>query len=99
MFRSVLDSPEKQCAITVLVNGVPTAAWKGETVASVVMRVPDAGRRSPISGQLRLPYCQMGVCFECLVVVDGVPSTQGCLVPVVAGMRIESQRGPRGVAR
>jgi predicted molibdopterin-dependent oxidoreductase YjgC len=41
----------------------------------------------------------MGVCFECLVTVDGVGNRQGCLVPVAAGMRIETQRGKREAGR
>jgi hypothetical protein len=85
--------------MTVLVNGVETPAWDGETVASVLLRVPNAGRFSPVSGEPRLPYCQMGVCFECLAIVDGVASTQGCLVPLRPGMRIESQNGPREISR
>lgn len=85
--------------MSVLVNGIEIPAWSGETVASVLLRVPGAGRTSPVSGQPRLPYCQMGVCFECLAIVDGVASTQGCLVPVKPGMRIESQLGPREISR
>ncbi len=99
MFKSVLDQPGIPADMTVRVNGVETPAWNGETVASVLLRVPDAGRRSPVSGKPRLPYCQMGVCFECLAIVDGVASTQGCLVPARPGMRIESQRGPREISR
>nr|WP_234885315.1 MULTISPECIES: (2Fe-2S)-binding protein [Rhizobium/Agrobacterium group] len=83
----------------VLVNGAETPAWKGETVAGVLLRVPGAGRTSTVSGAPRLPYCQMGVCFDCLVIVDGVASIQGCMVPVKPGMRIESQQGPREIAR
>jgi sarcosine oxidase subunit alpha len=37
----------------------------------------------------------MGVCFDCLVVVDGVGNRQGCMVRVQDGMRIEIQRGKR----
>jgi len=95
----VLERTETPPEITLLVNGVETVAWEGETVASVLLRVPDAGRRSPVSGKPRLPYCQMGVCFECLAIVDGIASTQGCLVPVRQGMRIEGQRGPREISR
>ena len=32
-------------------------------------------RTTPVSGAPRLPYCMMGVCFDCLVTVDGVDST------------------------
>ena len=37
----------------------------------------------------------MGVCFDCLVVIDGIGNRQGCLVPLVEGMRIETQHGRR----
>jgi predicted molibdopterin-dependent oxidoreductase YjgC len=37
----------------------------------------------------------MGVCFDCLVVIDGRQDQQGCLVPVADGMEIETQRGAR----
>ena len=52
-------------------------------------------RRTPISGAPRAPYCMMGVCFECLVTIDGVGNRQGCLVAVREGMRVELQRGKR----
>jgi hypothetical protein len=40
----------------------------------------------------------MGVCFECLMVIDGVENRQGCLILVREGMRVERQRGARFVA-
>jgi NADH dehydrogenase/NADH:ubiquinone oxidoreductase subunit G len=52
-----------------------------------------------VSGAPRAPYCLMGVCFECLVTVDGVGSRQGCLVPVREGMVIETQLGKREAGR
>jgi len=93
MFKSLHERPD----MTVIVNNIEIPAWHGETVASVLLRVPNAGRTSAISGVARLPYCQMGVCFECLAIVDGIASTQGCMVPLRPGMRIESQRGPREI--
>ena len=35
----------------------------------------------------------MGVCFECLVQVDGRPGVRACTTPIVEGMRVETQRG------
>ena len=35
----------------------------------------------------------MGVCFDCLAEIDGVPNRQSCMVPVRPGMRIRRQRG------
>jgi hypothetical protein len=40
----------------------------------------------------------MGVCFDCLAVIDGVPNRQACMVTAVEGMRILPQQGTRPVA-
>jgi hypothetical protein len=39
----------------------------------------------------------MGVCFDCLATVDGVASTQTCLVTVRDGMAVERQHGKRSI--
>jgi predicted molibdopterin-dependent oxidoreductase YjgC len=39
----------------------------------------------------------MGVCFDCLAEIDGVPNRQSCMVRVQSGMRIRRQRGARAV--
>jgi hypothetical protein len=54
-------------------------------------------RASPVNGEPRAPYCMMGVCFECLLVIDGQSSRQGCMVQVRPGMRIERQTGARAL--
>jgi D-hydroxyproline dehydrogenase subunit gamma len=41
----------------------------------------------------------MGVCFDCLVTIDGVGSRQACLVPVHEGMNVETQQGRREAGR
>jgi sarcosine oxidase subunit alpha len=41
----------------------------------------------------------MGVCFDCLVTIDGVGNRQGCLVPVSPGMKIDVQKGKREIGR
>jgi len=50
-------------------------------------------RSSVVGGGPRAPYCMMGVCFECLVEIDGVPARQSCLVPVKDGMAVRRQIG------
>jgi predicted molibdopterin-dependent oxidoreductase YjgC len=40
----------------------------------------------------------MGVCFECLVEIDGVPNRQGCMTPVREGMQVRRMNGARSVA-
>jgi len=64
----------------------------GETVIAAVMAA-GAGynRTSPISGAHRAPYCQMGVCFECLMEIDGIPNQQACMIQVRDGMVFSRQ--------
>lgn len=93
MFRHAFDGLAGRPTITVVVSGIEIPAWEGETVASVLLRAPHGQRLSPVSGSRRAPYCQMGVCFECLAIVDGIGSVQGCLVEIRQGMKIERQDG------
>ncbi|MEL6577138.1 MAG: (2Fe-2S)-binding protein, partial [Pseudomonadota bacterium] len=50
-------------------------------------------RTTPRTGSPRGPLCLMGACFDCLVIVDGVPNRQACLVLAADGMEIARQDG------
>jgi predicted molibdopterin-dependent oxidoreductase YjgC len=84
--------------VTIMIDGVSTAAEAGESVAAVLLRQPESwSRRTPVTLSKRAPYCMMGVCFECLAEVDGVASVQTCLKPVSDGMKINRQIGKRKI--
>lgn len=92
MFRKLHEPNGDRLSIEI--DGVPVEAEPGETVAAVLLRQEeDWCRLTPVSGSPRSPYCMMGVCFECLAVVDGAPSVQTCLRTVENGMRVDRQRG------
>ena len=75
-------------------------ARSGDTVAAALIAAGiDHCRTTPVTGAPRAPYCLMGVCFECLVTIDGVGSRQGCLVQVRDGMTVETQTGRREAGR
>ena len=44
-------------------------------------------RRTPVSGAPRNPFCMMGACFDCLVLIDGI-TRQACMLEVTEGMEI-----------
>lgn len=93
MFRTLANRDRQMLVLTV--DGQAIEAVEGETVAGVLARlVPLFARTNPVNGDRRAPYCMMGVCFECLVKIDGESSVQSCLVPVRQGMTIERQHGP-----
>ncbi len=94
-----LSSPGRTRRISFLFEGEPLAAQEGDTVATALLAAgAGATRTTPASGSARGAYCLMGVCFECLVEIDGVPNRQGCMVPVVEGMSVRRQRGAAGVS-
>jgi aerobic-type carbon monoxide dehydrogenase small subunit (CoxS/CutS family) len=75
-------------------DGEPIMAFEGETVAAALLA---AGKRvlrtTPVTGSGRGVYCGMGVCFDCLVVIDGEPSRRACVTFAREGMRVETQVG------
>jgi len=92
MFRRLSETTGDQ--VTVLIEGREVRVPAGATVAAAVL-VSNLGhtRTSPISGAPRGPLCMMGLCFECLMEIDGVPNRQACQVRATEGMRIRRQRG------
>jgi D-hydroxyproline dehydrogenase subunit gamma len=92
MFRRAPDRIRDQ--VTFTFDGTPITAPAGDSVAAALLAVGiRVCRTTPVSGAPRGPYCMMGVCFECLVRIDGVSNRQGCLVPVREGMTVETQKG------
>ena len=73
----------------------PATPWPRAMLAAGI----DHCRTTPVTGAPRAPYCLMGVCFDCLVTIDGVGSRQACLVPVREGMAVETQLGKREAGR
>ena len=86
---------ERGPEVRLTVDGRPTTAYLGESVAAVLFAEGDARTRTTVGGEPRGVFCGMGVCFDCLVVIDGIGNRQGCLVPLAEGMRIETQHGRR----
>ena len=38
-------------------------------------------------------FCGIGVCFDCLVSVDGTPNQRACQLAAAAGMTVRTQNG------
>jgi hypothetical protein len=98
MFRKLPDGSGPR--LTVFVEGQPVAVSEGDSAAAAALLAGlSATRASAIGGQPRAPYCMMGVCFECLMVIDGLASQQACLVTVREGMRIARQPSRPAIAK
>lgn len=75
-------------------NGREMEAYDGETVAAALLASGCRSlRRTSRRGEPRGLFCGMGVCFDCLMQIDGRPNVQACVTPVRDGMRVETQQG------
>lgn len=85
-------------SVTLHFNGRAITAPAGTTIAAALL-LSGVGpfRTTPVTSAPRAAYCMMGVCFDCLVEVDGAPSRQACLTPVRDGMVVRRQEGASAV--
>ncbi|MDR2451729.1 MAG: (2Fe-2S)-binding protein [Candidatus Accumulibacter sp.] len=70
------------------IDGRPRAVDARWSVAAALVAHGYAACRHTAAGQPRGPFCLSGVCFECLVEIDGIPNRQACLTPVAPGMKV-----------
>lgn len=69
-------------------NGAPVPARTGQSLAAALMAAGMHDFRHSPGGHPRGLFCGMGVCFECLVTVDGQPGQRACLIVVASGMQV-----------
>jgi D-hydroxyproline dehydrogenase subunit gamma len=78
--------------ITVYFEGEAISCRPTDSVAAAVLLAdPGHTRRTPVRNAPRAPYCMMGVCFECLMEIDGVENRQACMILARDGMKIQRQ--------
>jgi D-hydroxyproline dehydrogenase subunit gamma len=75
--------------VRIQINGRPLEVPAGISVAAAIARLPLPCRRS-VSGQWRAPFCGMGVCFECRVLIDGHAQQRACMTQVRDGMQVST---------
>ncbi|HLU39409.1 MAG TPA: (2Fe-2S)-binding protein [Planctomycetota bacterium] len=78
--------------VTLVFDGREYKAFEGETVAMALWAAGVRGIRTSAAGVPRGMLCAMGVCYECLVDVDGRP-VRACLQPVRGPRMVVNRRG------
>jgi D-hydroxyproline dehydrogenase subunit gamma len=80
MSLRITKNVTRPAAVTIQVNGRDVSAYEGETLATAL-----------IAADVVRTYCNMGVCFDCLVEIEDGDRSQrvrACLTAVRAGLRI-----------
>ncbi len=82
--------------VNIVVNGVAVSAYEGESLATALLAAGMLTMSRDRSGRPHSLYCNMGVCFDCMVMIERPTSAdaalparvRACLTPVSAGLRI-----------
>lgn len=86
-------------------RGAEVPAEPGQSVGAALVAAGILDWRTTRGqGRPRGLFCGIGVCFDCLITVDGARTERACLVPAADGMRLgdamETGEGERdGAAR
>ncbi|MFF7352136.1 (2Fe-2S)-binding protein [Streptomyces filipinensis] len=81
-------------AFTVTFDGRPLTVLPGQTAAAALWAAGvTAWRSTRGTGRPRGVFCGIGVCFDCLVTVNGRANQRACLVPLQPGDEIRTQEG------
>ena len=80
-------------------DGRPVPFRPGQSVGAALMAQGILSWRSTrFEGRPRGLFCGIGVCFDCLIEVDGRGNQRACRTAAVAGQRVRTQEGAGGDA-
>jgi hypothetical protein len=75
-------------------DGRPIPFAPGQSVgAALTAAGVRSWRTTRLAGRPRGLFCGIGVCFDCLVTVDGRPNERACLLPATVGAAVTTQEG------
>ncbi len=96
MLKRLHEGKPEIARVNIIFEGKQFNVPATDTVIAAVMATgSNFNRTSSISGKHRAAYCQMGICHECLMEIDGVPNQQACKIQVREGMIIKRQHGAK----
>lgn len=75
-------------------DGEKIDAITGQSVAAALLAANQRVlRKTRFNNNDRGVFCGIGVCFDCLVVIDGITNQRACLIEAKPGMKVQTQVG------
>jgi hypothetical protein len=85
--------PETPTVITIDVDGVSVEGLLGQTLAGVLLASDTlAWRTTSFDDRPRGAFCGIGICFDCLVIVNGQRDVRACQRRAASGDRVAFHR-------
>lgn len=91
----IQEGIERGEPVEFFVDGQPVTGYKGETIAAALMNAGYFVSRTIDKKPLGV-HCNIGVCYSCVMTVNGISSVRICKTPVSKGCRVESQHFQKG---
>ncbi|MEW2359389.1 (2Fe-2S)-binding protein [Spirillospora sp. NPDC029432] len=85
--------------LTITVDGEPLDGVAGQTIAGVLLASGRRSWREGPSGAPRGVFCGIGVCFDCLVTVNGARDVRACRRRAADGDTVTTQSRAEGEER
>jgi predicted molibdopterin-dependent oxidoreductase YjgC len=89
----------RDAPLTITVDGRPLEGVAGQTVAGVLLASGRLSWRTGPSGSPRGVFCGIGVCFDCLVTVNGERDVRACRRRARDGDAVTTQSRAEGAER
>lgn len=83
---------ERGAAFEFTFEGQSIKAYPGEMIGAALLATGISTFRLTRKGQPRGIFCGIGLCYDCLVVVEGKPNCRACLTPAQAGVQVRVQQ-------
>ena len=70
------------------------SAVSGQSVGAALLATNQRSlRKTRFNEDKRGIFCGIGVCFDCLVVIDGITNQRACIIEAKHGMKVQTQDG------
>ena len=80
--------------IEVILNGESITSREGQSVGALLLEHERrATRTTRHYARPRGMFCGIGICFDCLITINGVTNQRACVTNVEEGMTIQTQEG------
>lgn len=93
------DVVEFDNVVNLVIDGEPVQAASGETILTTLLAINRKAISKNDYGVITGAFCGMGICYCCLIQVDGLEKVRACQTMVKEGMQVNtccSRHGQKG---
>ena len=77
--------------ISFFFNGEKFTGTQGQSIAAALIANGQRElRRTRFGEEPRSIFCGIGICFDCVVTIDGIANQRACLIEISSDMKVES---------